>query len=135
MGTWGTGIFDNDMACDWTYDLEDAEDLSLIKETIDAVFEEDYIDSDIASEALAAIEALARLKGRWGERNAYTETLDEWVEGHRELVIPESLPERSVRAIDAILGGESELKELWGESEEFEEWGQNVRELRNRIST
>jgi hypothetical protein len=30
MGAWGTGIFDNDTACDWAYDLKETSDLSLL---------------------------------------------------------------------------------------------------------
>ena len=29
MGAWGTGVFDNDTACDWSYDLEKTKDFSL----------------------------------------------------------------------------------------------------------
>ena len=41
---------------------------------------EGYLDVDAACEGLAACEVVARLKGNWGARNAYTETVDKWVE-------------------------------------------------------
>ena len=36
MGAWGTGIFDNDMACDWAGELDGAEDLSPVEEALEA---------------------------------------------------------------------------------------------------
>ena len=81
MGAWGTGIFDNDMACDWTGELDGADDLSPVEEALDEVLAigDGYLDSDEASGALAACEVIARLKGNWGKRDAYSEDLDEWV--------------------------------------------------------
>jgi uncharacterized protein DUF4259 len=37
MGAWGTGIFDNDTACDWAYGLKETNDLSLIESALDKV--------------------------------------------------------------------------------------------------
>ena len=84
MGVWGTGTFENDTACDWAGDLESATDVSPVVETLARVIEggDDYLDADAGCEALAACEVVARLKGNWGVRDAYTETLDAWVREH-----------------------------------------------------
>ncbi len=36
MGAWGANTFENDTACDWTYELADVDDLSLVLETLQA---------------------------------------------------------------------------------------------------
>lgn len=134
MGAWGSGNFENDTACDWVYGLEEAKDLNPIWKAIEAVFAEEYIDADVGSEALAAIETVARLKGKWGVRDSYTETVDRWVESHRDIKVPENLSARCVEAINLLLGDDSELNELWAESDSSEEWKRNVVDLRTRVA-
>src|SRR5512139_44529 len=86
MGAWGERVFENDMALDWACRLEEADDLSVIEEAIDAALapfdEEDFLDSDVGCEALAACEAIARLKGNVGARTSGTEMVDKWVAAH-----------------------------------------------------
>src|SRR5262244_1427890 len=134
MGAWGTGIFDNDTACDWAYDLKEASDLSLIERALDNVLNvgAEYLDATEAEEALAAAEAVARLKGNWGIRYGYTETMDRWVETTR-LTPPQALIEKAIRAIERLLYGPSELLELWGETEDFTAWEESVKDLSKRL--
>jgi Domain of unknown function (DUF4259) len=88
----------------------------------------------MAAEAIAAIEALARLQGNWGERSSYTAPMDAWVEAVR-LAVPPALAGQAVRALDRIVGPSSELHELWAESEELDEWLARVADLRGRVRT
>ena len=39
MGAWGVGTFENDDASDWVYQLEGAEDLELVRATLQAAAE------------------------------------------------------------------------------------------------
>lgn len=134
MGAWGTGIFDNDTACDWAYELEGQRDLGVIERTLDAVLEngDAYLDAGEGEEALAAAEALARLQGHWGVRNSYTERMDAWVEA-AGLTPPPALVGKAHAAIDRILAADSELAELWAESDEFDAWKAAVVALRGRL--
>ncbi|MCP4163288.1 MAG: DUF4259 domain-containing protein [Deltaproteobacteria bacterium] len=134
MGAWGIGNFDNDTACDWAYELEESSDLSVIQRSIDAVFDDDYIDGDIGSEALAAIDTLARLMGRFGVKNSYTETVDRWVSKNK-LESSKDLIEKSNKALKAILGKTSELADLWSDSDEFENWKSEVKLLKSRLNS
>jgi hypothetical protein len=135
MGAWGTGTFENDTACDWARDLEAAADLSPVVETLTRAIEvgDEYLDADVGSEALAACEVVARLKGNWGARDAYTETLDAWV---REHATPPSneLISQALGAIDRVLKAPSELLELWDESDEKAGWHGAVADLRTRVA-
>ena len=62
MGAWSHEPFGNDTACDWVYDLLETEDFSLIESALDAVMEngDEYLNSDVASEAIAAIEVIVK---------------------------------------------------------------------------
>jgi hypothetical protein len=134
MGAWGTGIFDNDTACEWAYGLKETNDLSLIESALDKVLKvgAEYLDAREAEEALAAAETAARLKGNWGIRDSYTEKMDEWVETTR-LTPPQALIEKALKAIERTLSGPSELLELWGEVEGFIAWEESVKDLSRRL--
>jgi hypothetical protein len=133
MGAWGADTFDNDTACDWSYALDEVDDLSLVRETLARVLAvgEEYLDSDDACEGLAACEVVARLKGNWGVRNPYTETVDKWVEAHA-ITPPGDLIQSAVAIIDRVLTAPSELLELWEEGDPTE-WRNAVENLRSRV--
>jgi hypothetical protein len=126
MGAWASGTFDNDAACDWSYGLEKVNDLSLVVKTLAEVNDtrEEYLDAEVASEALGACEVIARLKGHWGTRNRYTETVDKWVRAHPTTVSP-ALVQRALAVIEQLL-------ELWREGDETE-WREAVENLRSRV--
>ena len=133
MGTWGTDTFDNDSACDWSYELEKVEDLGVVRETLSGLlgFGNEYLDAPEACEGLAACEVIARLKGNWGVRNSYTEPVDKWVESHK-IAPPEDLIQIAVTVIDRVLTAPSELLELW-EDADAREWRNAVASLRSRV--
>jgi hypothetical protein len=68
MGAWGELAFDNDAANDWAYGLDDVDDLSLVESALQVIeaVGSGYLDQDIACNALAACEVLARLRGKPG---------------------------------------------------------------------
>ncbi|PZO38468.1 MAG: hypothetical protein DCF19_16215 [Pseudanabaena frigida] len=135
MGTWSVDSFGNDDACDWTYELAKANDLTPVEEAIDAVLNsgEDGVEAYEATEAIAAIEVIARLQGNWGDRSAYSERLDDWVEKNN-LQPSVALKQKANLAIERILAEDSELNELWQESEEYEAWRASVTELMGRVN-
>ncbi len=135
MGAWGTNTFDNDTACDWENELEGAGDLAFVRETLTRVLGvgSDYLDSDAASEGLAACEVIARLKGHWGIRDVYTESVDRWVENH-PIQPPTDLVNLALATIDRVLTAPSELLELWGEEGENKEWHGAVADLHSRVA-
>ncbi len=134
MGTWDIDAFGNDTACDWGYSLEDTNDLLLVESAVERVLAtgSDYLEVPDAEEALAAVEVIARLQGNWGIRNAYTETVDAWVE-RNQLTPPAELVQKAHAAIDRIQQSPSELLELWAESEMVDEWKQSLLDLKARV--
>lgn len=134
MGTWAVDAFGNDEACDWAYDLEKVNDLSLIEASLDDVIAcgSDYIETPEATRAIAAIEVIARLQGNWGERNAYSEPADDWVQTNK-LNPSKNLAQKAHLAITRILGEDSELNELWQDSDDYADWLASIAELKARV--
>jgi hypothetical protein len=139
MGAWDVGSFGNDDAADWVWQLEDAEDLTPVEEALERVFDEfksdGYVESPTGSEAIAACEVIARLKGNFGIRDTYSETVDNWVTAHP--FKPEAaMLEKANRAIDIITSEkQSELRDLFEESEQFAQWTSSVADLQKRMNS
>jgi hypothetical protein len=135
MGAWAEDTFGNDSACDWVGEFLYEPGLGAVKNAIQEVLDcgsDDYLDSDEACCCLAACEVLARLQGRWGERNAYSKDLDQWIEAHPQPV-PDKFKKKADQAIARILGPESELPELWDEGGHNDAWHAAVDDLRKRV--
>jgi Domain of unknown function (DUF4259) len=134
MGAWGELAFDNDAANDWAYGLDEVDDLSLVESALVELEDvgDEYLDQDVACNALAACEVLARLLGNFGYRNAYTEKVDSWVAAHPTKPKP-ALLIRARNAIQRVLGEQSELRQLWEETD-GDSWRKTVEDLRQRLS-
>ena len=134
MGAWSHESFGNDTAADWAYGLAECKDMAYIESAIDAVLsEEDYLDSDIASEAVAAIEVVAKMLGKGTQADAYTENADIWVAAMTVPPSPE-LRAKAVRTLDRITADESELAELWSDTDDSDSWSATLATLRNAMS-
>jgi hypothetical protein len=132
MGAWGKNPFDNDIACDWAGHLKDEEDLALVRDTIASVVStgSDYLELEVACEALAACEVVAWLKGNWGNRSANGEDAEAWVRQH-PIAPPAELVHQAVQALDRIVSPPSELLE---DVEGDVEWHAVLTDLRARVS-
>lgn len=133
MGAWSAEPFGNDDANDWAYGLEDVRDLSLIEEALDEALDaEDYLEAPEGSNAVAAVEVLAKLLGRGTQTDAYTEKVDAWVKSVS--VQPSAqLLAKANRALARVTDENSELNELWEEAGS-DEWLASVNALRAAIS-
>ncbi|KRD34374.1 hypothetical protein ASE35_11750 [Lysobacter sp. Root916] len=133
MGAWGIGSFDNDHASDWLLDLIEGEDLAPMRAAIAQVLaEDDYLDSDLAVEALAAIEVLAATLGRPTAAIQDEAEFQAWLAELQLQGDPSLVPE-ALRALERILAPESELRELWEETEDYEDWCADVARLRSHV--
>jgi hypothetical protein len=116
MGTWDVGPFDNDTAADWSGDLHDAAEdqrLPLLRATLNAVVgnTDRYLSNRLADEAIAAVAVVAsQLPG--GEPLVTAYAPDFLLEGGT-LDIPGDIPPLALRALDRIVGDDSEWRELW----------------------
>ncbi|MDR7268579.1 hypothetical protein J2X20_001208 [Pelomonas saccharophila] len=133
MGAWSHEAFGNDDALDWVHGLEEVDDLSLIEAALQAVLDdgEGYLEAPQATEALAATELIAHLRGHGGEESC-PEVAEDWIARTR-LVPPEALVKQALAVLERITGEDSELKELWEESDSGEDWLASVAHLRHRL--
>ena len=133
MGAWSYEPFGNDDAGDWAYGLEGSKDLLHIEETLDKALEaEDYLEAPDASEAVAAVEVLAKLLGKGTQTDSYTEKVDEWVKSVIVKPTPHLL-KKAEQVLIRILGENSELRELW-EEEESTEWQASIMTLQGAVA-
>lgn len=134
MGAWGTDTFENDAACDWASDFAEDGRLGMVEDALDLALDEpdDLTDASVCCEALAACEVLARLKGNFGQQDAYTEDLDAWIKANPQTP-PPALVAKGLKAIDRVTNPEaSELRALWDETGP-DEWLAKVNALRARL--
>ena len=133
VGAWGSGPFENDDAQDWLAHLDAAlpQTLSLTFRPVVAIEPELYLESVEASEAVAAAEVVAALKGLPCEALVENVSVRNWVMGHRAWLSP-SLIEEAARAVERILAA-SELRDLWQESDEFPEGSAGLDDLLLRL--
>jgi hypothetical protein len=120
MGAWGLGNFENDTALDWLADFEQQPTIIQLEQTIDQVFVEEYLDSDLSTEALAAIEIVAAIRNK--PCPGFPETDMEAI-GKLSTSLNDELIQKSLLAIERILlPEENELYELWAEAEKPDAW-------------
>lgn len=135
MGTWSHESFGNDTANDWAYELEDATDFSVIETALQVALDEgdEYLDADLAMEAIAAIEVIAKRLGKGTQSDVYTEKVDQWLETISEQPSDDVLS-LAKRVLERIVADDSELKELWLESDEYELWLGNIQQLKDALN-
>lgn len=135
MGTWSHESFGNDTANDWAYELEDATDFSVIEAALQVALDEgdEYLDADLAMEAIAAVEVIAKRLGKGTQSDVYTEKVDEWLETISEQP-SDGLLSLAKRVLERIVADDSELKELWLESDEYELWLGNIQQLKDALN-
>lgn len=135
MGTWSHESFGNDTANDWAYELESATDFSVIETALQVALDEgdEYLDADLAMEAIAAVEVIAKRLGKGTQSDVYTEKVDQWLETISEQPSDDVLS-LAKRVLERIVADDSELKELWLESDEYELWLGNIQQLKDALN-
>lgn len=133
MGAWGAGPFENDDACDWAIELADGEDDSPIIEAFDAVLgNDDYLDVDLGSAAVAAAQTLASLAG---DGTKLPDDVAEWVRLQTPDIVKTLLAKHrdvAIRALARVRGKDSELAELWQEADATE-WLESLDRLERAL--
>ena len=134
MGTWSHEPFGNDTANDWADELEDVPDFSVIEATLQTALDEgqEYLDADVAMEALAAIEVLAKSLGHGTQTDVYTEKVDEWLETV-SLKPSTDLLLKAQQVLVLVLSDQSELKDLWQEADDYEIWLASIQQLKDAL--
>jgi Domain of unknown function (DUF4259) len=131
MGASSYLAFENDDAYDWLYELEDAEDNSILVNTFDAVLNagDDYVQIPEASKAIAAAEVVAALLGR--EAMSLPTAVLKWIQGQNEVHL--TVVEKARNAVNRVLAN-SEVQEAWQDSDDYSNWQVSVKDLMKRLA-
>ncbi|MBU6121846.1 DUF4259 domain-containing protein [Hymenobacter siberiensis] len=133
MGAWGHQNFENDSAMDFVGEFIESPNLDVINEALSVVIEagaeEEYIEVDEASAALAAAEIVAAALGQ-----AATDVPEELPASIQKigLTVDDKMLKKARKAVKQVLR-ESELQELWQEGGEPNEWQQVQEGLLKRL--
>lgn len=112
MGAWDSGPFDNDDALDFVGDLADASELDIGGGLHVALsLPEGYVEAPEASCAVAAAALVATSRGYRIESQPALDLLRA-----KQLVPSDELREAARRALERVMGEESEWRELWDEA-------------------
>jgi hypothetical protein len=131
MGAWGAGVFENDDAGDWVWELEDDNDASVLHEALAAAVDtplDEPVEAPDASNALAAAEIVAAARGRHGAQ--LPSEAREWI-GRNAAVVDARTVALATAAVERI-SINSELKDLW-EDAQSDEWSLVVSDLLERL--
>lgn len=133
MGTWGTGIYDNDDAADWSFEVAET-GLSVVESALDAALESEYVEAPVGVYGLAAADVVARLVSNRGEDSPYCEGIVAWVAANPITPSP-SLVAKARLAVQRVRGENSELRELWSDdAESLAEWLATIADIEQRLS-
>ncbi len=136
MGAWGAGSFENDIALDWAAECKSIDDISSKFDDLEAIDQsqcndhDPYVDADLASEVVAAAEAVAMLMG-----SVSSDFPDDLREELKTAGEPDSqLIDKAKHSISRILMA-SELLELWSKDEDQSgEWNIAITGLIDRLN-
>jgi len=128
VGTWGIGPFDDDGASDWAWELQEAQDWSVVEVALRGAAEvggDAYLEAPDGQVAWAAAAVVAAAD----DPSAVTlpDEVTNWVDRHRE-ARPSATRPLALQAVQRVLADNSELAELWREAGE-DEWRANVEKV------
>ncbi|MEU2632897.1 DUF4259 domain-containing protein [Kitasatospora sp. NPDC007106] len=128
MGTWDIGPFENDMAADFAYALDEAaedERETLVRTTLTRTIQtRDYLESPEGAGAVAAA-ALIAAQCPGGEPVSTSYGPDEALP-----IFAIDLRSLAVEALDRVVAEESELADLWDETVDGPKWRQAISRIR-----
>lgn len=141
MGAWGMQPLENDTALDFTGSLfrkYAAGDLSLLSEAFQDVFrsrQDDYLDSDIGSTAIAAAAILVSLQQGNAEPLLEIQPQGQaWFDAAKQANYQTLIPD-ALEALELVTAENSELYELWAETGYFKEWLDSVNKIRDVLTS
>lgn len=137
MGTWGAGPFDNDMALDLFFELEEETSFSVIRSKIEEVVTDDYLEADQVSEAIASIAILTAIKVN--DIRLVPKFESSSLENLRNIFLSK-IDNNILSLVEDALGiirrsDDNELYDLWAEEDGFEDWMAHLDYLEERLLT
>lgn len=131
MGTWGTGLFENDWAMDWAYELLETGDAEFPASILWGFDGAESLDEKKCAEALAAAEAIAASVGQ--SAVGLPDQVQMWIERTGARADAEEV-QLALRVVGAILDQNAELRDQQDETgNSLEKWLTPIDDLRRRL--
>lgn len=133
MGAWGYGVFDDDTAYDALEDLKASSGIAAdLKRYFDEAIQAEYVGYEEGQYALvsaAVIDSVFNdIPYRCDEKEYF-----EWTKTLKNLDFT-SLRQKAIKAIDAVISDNSELKELWEENKQlYNSWREDKIAIQKRL--
>lgn len=132
MGTWSTGVFENDDALDWLQELSDTSSIFVLNVTLQEAKAE-YLEAPAGARILGACELIAAVMSE--PAAGLPDAARDWVRHQSAADVATMIPS-ALGAVDRVLGEGSELSELWRENEsEYAAWRQCLLDLKTRLAS
>jgi hypothetical protein len=130
MSIWGVGIFENDDALDWIYDLADSGSLSRVSAALELITrnKDDTPELSDCRIALAGAEIIAAMHG--DPCTDLPEEAEEW--SGDKILENENLRAKAEEAV-IIISRKSELREKMEQSSNFDKWQEIISKLQKRL--
>ncbi len=130
MSIWGVGIFENDDALDWIYDLADSGSLSRVSAALELITrnKDDTPELSDCRIALAGAEIIAAMHG--DPCTDLPEEAEEWIGD--KILENENLRAKAEEAV-MIISRKSELREKMEHSFNFDKWQEIINNLQKRL--
>lgn len=134
MGTWDTGIFDDDTALDAMEQAMDTTAQDFIAQVTSIISDDEYLDFERAHQLIIAAAIVDHLLNG----SPYThndEGFESWLEQQSTAGLPEFKP-ALLTGLHRVLSDQCELNELWQEnSVEYPVWRANVENIIGRLQS
>ena len=132
MGAWGTGMFDNDDAADWAYELVGSNDLTPARQALAATMDSDgWLEIPEGARAVAAAATVAASFD--GDVRGLSDEVVEWLEHHPDAGT-QADARLAVDALERIASVDSELREVWLEARNGPAWVEEIARLAYRLA-
>lgn len=133
MGAHGFGPFDNDDAGDWLCELWESQGIGFLQSSLHlTLIDHIYLQAPKGSVLIAASEVVA--EGCGVGSSSLSREARNWVLRYPRLPYS-SLQPVALKALRRVLGGRSELNQLWREDPAMlAQWRQGVVDTQNRLS-
>jgi hypothetical protein len=137
MGAWGYGFFEDDTACDFIYEIEEAENVrQLFQDSFEEAINADYLEYDAGHAVIvsaACIDGIVNGTKYNSDDEEDESDFSRIVAANKDMPL-DGLKANAVQALQKVIGENSELNELWSENEDdYPKWRQNILDLMKRL--
>lgn len=133
MGAWNYGVFDDDTSYDALEDLMVSKDIMKdMEQYFDDVITNEYIEYDDGQYAIVSAAIIDTILNGT-EQRCDDDSYIRWMESIKVLDV-QPLKSKAVRALEAVLSDQSELKALWEDNEElYSSWREDKLSIIKRL--